>query len=115
MARTPQNTKKAKISVYNTSAKKRTGSRSMVVLTPTTTRRGKIIYTEVDAAPYYQSSDEGESPKRKPSNISSHTTTTVPASLEDTFQLESTYIDDQEPHEPRITKVRSRLLYMTKV
>jgi len=56
----------------------------MVVLTPTTTRRGKIVYTEVDAAPYYQTSDEGESPKRKPSNIPSHTTTTVPASLEDT-------------------------------
>ena len=72
----------------------------MVVLAPTTSRRGKIKYTEVDAAPYYKLSDEeGESPKKKPSEP-------LPASSEDTFQWEASCLDDQEPHLPRITKVR---------
>jgi hypothetical protein len=82
----------------------------MVVLAPIRTRRGKITYTEVDAAPYYDSSDEGgESPKRKPSKTPSRSKTTVPASLEDAFQQEASCLGDQEPHVPRITKVRSRL------
>jgi hypothetical protein len=110
---TPRNAKKAKISVYKPKGKKYragSGSVSMVVLTPTKTRRGKTIYTEVDATPYYDSSDEGgESPKRKPSKAPSHSTTTVPALLEDTFQWEASCLDDQEPHVPRITKVRLTL------
>jgi hypothetical protein len=81
----------------------------MVVLTPTKTRRGKTIYTEVDAAPYYTSSDEeGKSPKRKPSKTpsNSESRTTVPTLLEDTSQWDASCLDDQEPHIPRITKVR---------
>lgn len=100
--------KKAKVSVYKLGGTKPRVSGSMVVLTPTTTRRGKIIYTEVDAAPYYKSSDEeGELPKRKCSKTPSHSRTTVSASLEDTF-LQEACLDDQEPHVPRITKVRLR-------
>ena len=107
---TPRNAKKTKITVYKPKGKKYragSGSMSMVVLTPTKTRRGKTIYTEVDAGPYYNSSDEeGESSKRKPSKAPSHSTIPVPASLEDTFQWEASCLDDQEPHLQRITKVR---------
>jgi hypothetical protein len=79
----------------------------MVVLTPTRTRRGKIIYKEVDAAPYYESSDEGgKSPKKKPAMTPSRSRTDIPASLEDTSQREASCFDDQKPHVPRITKVR---------
>ena len=108
MTRTPQNAKRAKITVHKSRGKKhRAGSGFMVVLTPTLTRRGKTIYKEVDAAPYYDSSDEeGKSPKRKPSEALSHPKTTVPASLEDTFQWDGFYLDNQEPHIPRTTKVR---------
>jgi hypothetical protein len=107
MAPTTRNAKKAKISVYKP---KRAGSGSMVVLTPRTTRRGKTIYTEVDAGSKYDPSDEEDkSPKRKPSNTPSRSRTTVPASQEDTFQWGASFLDDQEPHEPRITKVRSVL------
>jgi hypothetical protein len=107
MARATRNAKKAKISVYKP---KRAGSGSMVVLTPATTRRGKTFYKEVDAASYYDSSDEEDkSPKRKTPNTPSHSRTTVPASQEDTSQWGASFLDDQESHEPRITKVRSML------
>jgi hypothetical protein len=80
----------------------------MVVLTPTKTRRGKIIYTKKDAAPYYALSDEEEeSPKRKASKTPSHPRTTVPALLEDTFQWEAFHLDDQS-YTSRVTKVRLR-------
>jgi hypothetical protein len=80
----------------------------MVVFKPRKTRRGKTVYTEVDAAPYYDSFDEGgESPKRKPSKIPSRKA--VPASLEKAFQQKASCLDNQEPYEPRITKVRLRL------
>ena len=113
MTRTSQNAKKAKISVYRPRGKKHragSSSTSMVVLKPTKTRRGKTIYTEVDAAPYYTSSDEeGKSLKRKPSKTPSHSKTTVPTRLEDISQLEASCLDDQEPCAPRITKVRLTL------
>ena len=112
ITRISQNAKKAKISVYRPSGKKhRAGSGSMVVLTPTTTRRGKTIYTEEDAGPYYKpSNEEDELSKRKSSQTPgpSHSKTTLPASLEDTFQWEASFLDDQEPYVPRITKVRLR-------
>lgn len=96
-----RNTKKAKISFYKPRGKKHgASSSSLVVLAPTTSRRGKIRYTEVDAAPYYALSDEeGEPPKMKPSEP-------PPVSQEDTSQWEASFLDDQEPHTPRITKVR---------
>jgi hypothetical protein len=78
----------------------------MLVLVPTKTRRGKTIYTEVDPALYDLSDEGGESPRRKPSMTPSHSTAKVPASLEDTFQWDAHLLDDQEPHEPRVTKVR---------
>ncbi len=95
------NTKKVKTSFYKPRGKKHgASSSSLVVLAPTTSRRGKIRYIEVDAAPYYKLSDEeGESPKMKLSKP-------LPASQEDTFQWEASFLDDQEPHTPRITKVR---------
>ena len=142
MARTPQNAKKAKVSVSKPRAKKRepgkpgpgskvvitpgptktqkgkaikarkTGKANMVVLVPTKTRRGKTIYTEVDAAPFYQLSDEeGKKPKRNPSKTPSDSKTTIPASqikvpapVEDIPHWEPS-LDDQEPHIPRVTKV----------
>jgi hypothetical protein len=80
----------------------------MVVFKPGKTKRGKTVYTEVDAAPYYDSSNEGgESLKRKPFKTPSRKA--VPASLEKAFQQEASCLDNQEPHEPRITKVRLRL------
>jgi hypothetical protein len=107
MARTTRNAKKAKISVYKP---KRAGSGSMVVLTPSTTRRGKTIYTEVDASSKYDPSDEEDkSPKRKPPNTPSCSRTTASVSQEDTFQWGASSLDDQGFHEPRITKVRSML------
>lgn len=107
MSRSPRKAKRAKISVYKPGgSKRRTGSASMVVLTPTTTRRGKIIYTEKDAAPYYKSSDEeGKSPQRKLPKTPYRSGTTVPASLEGRFLQEDSSLDDQEPHVPRNTKV----------
>jgi hypothetical protein len=110
MTRTPRNAKRAKISVYKPKAKNhRAKASSMVVLTPTTTRRGKIIYTEKDAAPYYAPSDEEEeSPKRKSSKTPSHPRTAIPPSLEDIFQWEASCLDDQEPCISRVTKVRLR-------
>ena len=59
----------------------------MVILKPTKTRRGKTIYTEVNAALYYKLSDEGddESLKRKHSTTLSHSRTTAPALLDDVF------------------------------
>jgi hypothetical protein len=72
----------------------------MTVLAPTRTRRGKIIYKEVDAPPYYELSDEeGKSPKKKPSMIPSNSMTAIPPSLE------ASSFDNQEPHVSRITKV----------
>lgn len=110
MTRTPPNAKRAKISVYKPKAKKRkadTSSGSMVVLKPKKTRRGKTIYTEVDATSSYAPSDEeGKSPKRKPSKTPSHSKTALPAPLEDAFQWEGADLNDQESHVPRITKVR---------
>jgi hypothetical protein len=96
MARAPRNAKRTKMSVYTPSAKKRrTGSRNtMVVLVPTKTRRGKTIYTEVDAAPYYARSDEeGKSPKKKPSKTPEHSTTAIPVSPEDAYQWEGSCPD----------------------
>jgi len=106
----PPKAKKAKITVYKPKVKKHKvnsePSGSMVVLTPTTTRRGKTIYVEEDAAPYYKTSDEeGDSPKRKLSKTPSHSKTTVPASLEDTLQWEASCFDNQEPDISRVTKV----------
>ena len=104
MTRASQSAKKARISVYKP---KGTKHGSMVVLTPTRTWRGKITYKEVNAAPYYKPSDEGDkSLKKKPSMTSSHSRTAIPTSLEDTCQSEASCLDDQEPHIPRITKVR---------
>jgi len=117
MPRTSQDTKRARITVYKPKGKKhKADSGSMVVLKPTKTRRGKTIYTEVDATPYYNLSDEGgETSRREPSKTPSHSKTTVPASLNDAFQWEASYLDDQEPHVPRITKVRLRLQLVIKV
>lgn len=129
MTRSPQNgkSKRTKITVHKPKAKKpRLGSGSLVVLAPTTTRRGKIVYTEVDAAPFYKSSDEeGDSPKRKLSKTpstpgpsgpsgpsgstrrSTRSRAVVPA--EDAFQWEASQPYVLEPYVPRITKVRLRL------
>jgi hypothetical protein len=105
MAPVTRNAKKARISV---SKPKRAGSGSMVVLAPAKTRRGKTIHTEVDAAPYYAPSDKkDESPKRKPPHTPSRSGTTALASLEDTQGF--SFLDNHESHEPRITKVRSKL------
>ena len=111
MPRNSQGTKRAKITVYKSKGKKdNNSSGSFVVFKPTKTRRGKTIYTEVDAAPYYSLSNEGgETPKRTPSKTPSRSKTTVPPSLEDTFQGEASFLDDQGPQIPRITKVRLRL------
>lgn len=115
MSPTPRNSKKVKVSVFKLGSKRRradSGSGSMVVLKPKKTRRGKTIYTEVDAGPDYTSSDEGgksPKPKRKPSNTPSHSKTTISALVENTPQWEAAYLDDQEPHVSRITKVRLRL------
>ncbi len=108
MACTPRNAKKAKISVYKPEGKKqKAGSGSIVVLTPFKTRRGKTIYTKVDAAPYYAPFNEkDEPPKERPSKTPFHSKTTTPALLDDTFQWEASYLDDQKPHVPRIIKVR---------
>jgi hypothetical protein len=101
MTRTPPNSKRSKISVYKPKAKKRKAdsslgpSGSMVVLKPKRTRRGKTIYTKVDAAPFYAPSDKGgESLKRNPSKTPSHSKTTLSASLEDAFQWESSDLID---------------------
>lgn len=101
----PRNTKTAKIIKYKPKAKKG----SMVVLAPTKTRRGKVIYAEVDAASYYGISNEGGKSPKKPSVTTSHSMTAVPASLDDTFQ-EFSCLNEQEPHVPRITKVRLTLV-----
>jgi hypothetical protein len=103
--------------VFKPEAKKRSrpGSAQMVVFAPTLTRRGKTVYVEEDATPYYKKAkdkaeEQGETSKRKPSNTPSRSRTTVPDSLEDTredtFQGEGSRLDDQEPDVPRITKVR---------
>ena len=91
-----QDTKKAKITVYRSRGKKcKVSSGSMVILKPTKTRRGKTIYTEIDAAPYYKLSNEGdnESPKRKHSTTPSHSRTTDPALLNNVFQCETSCLD----------------------
>lgn len=108
MPRSSRNSKKAHITVFNPRRKK-SSTGSFVVLEATKTRRGKTIYTEVDAAPYYRLSKEGgETPKKRPSKTPSNSITTVPLPLEDTFQGEASFLDNQEPHVPRITKVRLR-------
>jgi hypothetical protein len=113
MARTPH-AKRAKVSVYRPKDKKhRAGSGSIVDLTPTLTRRGKIRYTEVDATSRYNPSDEeGDSPKRK---TPSSSRTPVPPLLEDTFQGEASWLDDQEPCVPKTAKVRLRFCRMVEV
>jgi hypothetical protein len=101
MPHNSQDTKKAKITVYRPRGKKcKVSSGSIVILKPTKTRRGKTIYTEVDAAPYYKLSDEGddELPKRKHSTTPSHFRTTAPASLDDVFQCETSCLNGQEPY-----------------
>jgi hypothetical protein len=103
--------------VIRPEAKKRSrpGSAQHIVFVPTKTRRGKTVYVEEDAAPYFKKSEDkakeqGETSKRKPSKTPSRSRTTVPDSPEDTreetFQEEGFRLDDQEPDVPRITKVR---------
>lgn len=113
MAHTPH-TKRAKISFHRHKGQKhRAGSESMVVFTPTTTRRGKTTYTEVDATPYYEPSDKGDESPKKKAPFSSWTP--VPASSKEIFQGEASYLDDQEPFVSRITKVRLMLSCIIKV
>jgi hypothetical protein len=102
---------RAKISIYKPRGKKHTaGSTSMVVLTPTTTRRGKTIYKEMDATPYYTpSNEEGESSKRKPFKTPSRSRTTSSTPLKDASQWNALYLDDEGPYASRITKVRIKL------
>ena len=105
MPRVTSKTNRPRISVYDPKGKKHTpSSGSMLVLACTKTRRGKTIYTEVD--PALLSDEGGQSSKRKPSMTPPHSTETVPAPLEDTFQWDATLLDGQEPHERRVTKVR---------
>jgi len=107
MTRAPRRAKRAKIIAHkpkhlNLGA----GSASLFVVAPTRTRRGKIVYKEVDAAPLFELSDKdkgGESPK-KTSMTPSNSGTAIPPSLE-----EASSFDNQEPHVPRITKVRLKL------
>ena len=114
MTRAPQNAKRTKISTYKPKGKKqRAGSASIVVHTPTFTRRGKITYTEEDATPYYKPfNDRGKTSKMKLSNTPSHFKTTISASLEDPFQSESFWLNDKESNILRKTKVRSNLQYV---
>jgi len=106
MTRAAPKSKKARISIYKSNGKKSTASsKSMLVFAPSKTRRGKIIHAEVDGALYRD--EEGEISKGRPFMTPSRPTTAVPSSLEDTFQLDASFLDDQEPHGPRITKVRS--------
>jgi hypothetical protein len=108
MPRVTSKTNKSRRAIYKPDGKKHTtSSGSMLVLARTKTRRGKDVYTKVDPALYYASDQEGESSKRKPSITPSQFTTTVPVSLEDTFQLGASSLEDQEPHAARVTKVRS--------
>jgi hypothetical protein len=102
--------------VFKPEAKKRSspGSAQMIIFAPTKTRRGKTVYVEKDATPYYKKSkdkaEQGETSKRKPSKTPSCSRTAVPDSPEDTreesFQEEGSRLDDQEPDVRRITKVR---------
>lgn len=117
MPRSSQNAKKAYITVIKPRGKKqKTGSGSLVVFTPKKTRRGKTIYVEKDAASLFAFSDEeGKSSERKLSKTPSRSRTTVPASLEDTFRGEASFLDDQEPHIPRVTKVRLCMQCVIKV
>lgn len=98
-------------------SKKSTARPGRVIYVPMKTRRGKTIYKEVDAASYRASADgKAKSPPKKPSMANpSHSRTAIPVSLEDTFQGEASCLDDQEPHVPRVTKVRSRLQYIIKI
>jgi len=115
MTRTPRNAKRTKITTYKPKGKKqRAGSASMVVHTPTLTRRGKITYIEEDATPYYKPfNDGGElSKQKKPSNTPSRFKTTIPPLLEDPFQSESFFLNDEESNIRRITKVRLNLRYI---
>jgi len=109
MPRATRNAKNVKMTYFKPRDKKqKAGSRSMAVFTATKTRRGKTVYKEEDAAPYYALSDEeGESSKTKPSKTPSCLETTIPASLENTWEVPC--LDDQEPYIPRTTKVRLRL------
>lgn len=103
--------KRAKISVYRLKGKKhRAGSWSIIILTPTKTKRGKITYTEVDATLYYEPTNkEGESSKRKaPFSF----WTSITALLKKIFQGEASYLDDQKPYVSKITKVGLMLSYM---
>lgn len=108
MTRAPQSSKRAKITVRKPKHSKfGAGSASFFVLAPTRTRRGKVNYKEVDAAPYFELSDEdkgGKSPKKEPSLTPSNSRTAIPPLLE-----EASSFDNQEPHVPRITKVRFQL------
>ncbi len=96
MTRAAPKSKKARITVYKSNSKKSVpSSKTILVFAPSKTRRGKTIYTEVDGAPHRD--EGGEASKGRPFMTPSRSTTAVPSS----------FLDDQEPHEPRITKVRS--------
>ena len=61
MSPTPQKSKRARHTIHRPDGTTRLAhTQSMVVFTPTRTRRGKIAYWEVDASPYYRSSDGEE-------------------------------------------------------
>jgi hypothetical protein len=88
--------KKARMTVYKPNGKKSVDkTKTILVFAPSKTRRGKTIYTEVDGAPHRD--EGGEASKGRPFMTPSRSTTAVPSS----------FLDDQEPHGPRITKVRS--------
>jgi hypothetical protein len=105
MTRVPRNAKTAKMIKYKPKAKKEL----TVVLAPTKTRRGKVIYAEVDAASYCGISKKGDKSPKKPSASTSGSMTAAPASLDNTSQ-ESSCLNEPEPHIPRITKVRLTLV-----
>jgi hypothetical protein len=109
-----QRPKKAKATFFRTrpgGSNRGTGSRkssgSMVMFTPTQTWRGKTTYQEADATPYYELSDDEETPRRRkiPKTPSGSEALQTTSGLLQDFQEACSMGDGESASAPRRRKV----------
>lgn len=113
MSRTRRSSKRARFTLHPSKGSHRisgSGQSSLITLTPSLTRRGKVTYREVDATQLYSSEAEEETPKRKIPKPIYHTTSSQ--SFDNHLGLEEYQLNDESNEKGRSTKVTIILFHM---
>ena len=112
MSPAPRKSKRARYTTHRPDGTMRpTGPGSMVVFTPTRTRRGKLTYQEVDAFPYYKASNaEERTPRTKIPDAPSASQGTTSALQYDDLPGAGDFWEDGNPQTSRRTKVSTYLM-----